>query len=275
MTLGGQLHDTIAHSRALLFVPGHRPDRFHKAAATDADTIILDLEDAVSPEAKDAARQHVADFLRERDSVVVRINAPGTPWHDDDIDMLRQHRCGIMLPKARAPGPLAEIARRAPEAPLIPLFETATGILDARATCLADNVVRPAIGTVDLALELGIDHSDHAALRHARSSLVLAASSAGVAPPLDGVTTAVHDDATLIQDAQHAAALGFTGKLCVHPGQVPNVRSAFAPSPELVHWARRVLRASDEDSVTVLDGQMIDKPVLVRAHAILRCTSPT
>lgn len=264
MTLG----DTLAHARTLLFVPADRPDRFAKAAASSADGIILDLEDAVGPEHKSTARQHVADYLRTGNPAVVRINASGTPWRNDDVAMVRQHTCGVMVPKAETPETLARLHHAIPDQPLIPLLETATGLLDARELCRIDGVVRPAFGNIDLAAELGVDHADQQALRHSRSSLVLAASSAGVAAPLDGVTTAVRDDTVLARDAEHAASLGFTGKLCIHPAQVAEATTAFTPSSDLVRWARELLRDSS-DGAALVDGQMVDKPVLDRARAIL------
>ncbi|QGK70443.1 CoA ester lyase [Allosaccharopolyspora coralli] len=265
MTLG----DTLGHARTLLFVPADRPERFAKATASAADGIILDLEDAVGAEHKSTARQHVAEYLRAGNSAVVRINAPGTPWHDDDVAMIRRHTCGVMTPKAEDPEILAELHRASPHHPLIPLLETATGLLDARELCRVDGVVRPAFGNVDLAAELGVDPADQQALRHARSSLVLAAKSVEVAAPLDGVTTAVRDDTALARDAEHAASLGFTGKLCIHPGQVAQATTAFTPSPDLVRWARKLLRDSNDGAATLVDGQMVDTPVLERARAVL------
>lgn len=263
--------ETLAHARSMLFVPGHRPDRFAKAAASGADAIILDLEDAVGVEDKDTARRHVAEYLRGGHPAVVRVNAPGTPWHDDDVAMAARHSCAVMLPKSEHPDALAELARHLPATPVIPLLETATGLMAAHELCLASGgIVRAAFGNVDLAAQLGIDPGDHQALITARSTLVLAAASAGIAPPIDGVTTAVHDDEALLADTDHAVGLGFTGKLCVHPNQVATVRAAFTPEPDKVRWAHDVIAASRDSSVTVLDGQMIDKPVVDRARSILQ-----
>ncbi|MBB5158393.1 HpcH/HpaI aldolase/citrate lyase family protein [Saccharopolyspora phatthalungensis] len=257
----------LDHARTLLFVPGHRPDRFAKAAAAGADAVVLDLEDAVGVEEKDTAREHVAEFLGSGRSAVVRINGVGTPWHAEDLAMVRQHSCAIMLPKAADPAQVAAVSRQVPA--VIPLIETAAGVLGAAEICRVEGVVRPAFGSVDLAAELGVDHTDRQALLHARSALVLAAAAAELAAPLDGVTTAVHDEALLIADSAHAASLGFAGKLCIHPKQLPTVRAAFTPSAETVQWANAVLRASADGSVAVLDGQMIDKPVVDRARRIL------
>ncbi|MBA8823960.1 citrate lyase subunit beta/citryl-CoA lyase [Saccharopolyspora lacisalsi] len=261
--------ETLAHARSMLFVPGNRPDRFAKAAVAGADAVILDLEDAVGVEDKDTARQHVAEYLRDGHPAVVRINAAGTPWYDDDVAMVARHPCAVMLPKSEHADALVEFTRLLPDTPVIPLLETATGLMSAHALCHAEGVVRAAFGNVDLAAQLGIDPGDHQALVTARSTLVLAAASAGIAPPIDGVTTSVHDDEVLVADTDHVVGLGFTGKLCIHPSQVSAIRSAFTPLPESVRWAHDVIAASDEGSVTVLDGQMIDKPVVDRARSIL------
>ncbi len=149
-----------------------------------------------------------------------------------------------------------------------PLIETATGLLNAREICAAPGVVRPAFGSVDLAAQLGVDPGDRMALWHARSTLVLAAASAGVGSPLDGVTTDLTSAETLRGDAAHAASLGFGGKLCIHPQQVAPVLAAFTPSAEELAWAREVLAAST-GGVAVVRGRMVDKPVVDRARRLL------
>lgn len=261
--------EDIASARTMLFVPGARPDRFAKAASAGAGAVVLDLEDAVGEEDKDAARRHVVDWLATGGQAVVRVNAAGTAWHDDDVAMLAGLRAAVMVPKAEDPGVLAELAGKLPGAPLIPLVETAGGVLRAREVCGVGGVVRPAFGSVDLAAQLGIDHTDRQALLHARSSLVLAAAAAGVAAPLDGVTTSVADADLLTADTLHAVELGFTGKLCIHPRQLDTARSGFEPSSEAVEWAVEVLSAAKEGAVAVVGGQMIDKPVVDRARRIL------
>ncbi|MFG2520337.1 HpcH/HpaI aldolase/citrate lyase family protein [Streptomyces sp. NPDC048527] len=253
----------IAAARTLLFVPGHRPDRFEKAAGAGADAVIIDLEDAVAPDAKDAARRHAADWLARGRDAVVRINAPGTSWWDADLDLVTAFGCPVMLPKAEDPEVIARIAE---VCAVIPLVETAAGTERALDVCCAPGVVRAAFGSVDLATELGVRHDDTLALAYARSRLVMACAAAGVAPPLDGVTTALDDDA-LAQDLQHARRLGFGGKLCIHPKQLPAVTAGFAPTDEELAWARKVLAAGD--AVSAVDGVMVDRPVQERARRLL------
>jgi len=262
------IDEGVAAARALLFVPGHRPDRFDKAARSGADLVIVDLEDAVAADDKEQARQAAADWPGLGDRTVVRVNAPGTPWFEADLRMAADHGCPVMVPKAEDPAALADIAARtAGRCPLIPLIETALGVERAYDLCSVPGVVRAAFGNVDLAAELGTAHDDTLALAHARSRLVLASAAAGICPPVDGVTTAVRDPQALAADTAHARRLGFSGKLCIHPAQTGPVTDGFAPSESELRWARAVLDAGE--SVTTVDGHMVDKPVLERARNLL------
>lgn len=263
---------SLATARSLLFVPGDRPDRFAKAAASGADAIVLDLEDAVAPGAKRRARDHVGDWLGAAvpTTAVVRINAAGTDWHDDDVEAARSLGRPVMLPKAEDPAHIARVVRDlGGTVPLVALIETAAGVLRAPEICAVPGVVRVAFGSVDLATQLGVEHTDCEAMRHARATLVLASAAAGLAPPVDGVTTAVDAIDTVRADAAYARRLGLAGKLCVHPRQVPAVHEAFAPTPEQLRWAREVVTSASGGAVTVLDGAMVDKPVVDRARRLL------
>jgi citrate lyase subunit beta / citryl-CoA lyase len=146
-------------------------------------------------------------------------------------------------------------------------------VLQAAAVCAVEGVIRPAFGSIDLSAQLGIDHQARDALRHARSALVLAAAAKGRAAPVDGVTTSLADGQRLCADLEHAAALGFTGKLCVHPSQVGPANEYLSPSAADVAWARQVIAAAEDGPVTVTDGQMIDRPVVLRARGILALAS--
>ncbi|WP_409490744.1 HpcH/HpaI aldolase/citrate lyase family protein [Amycolatopsis sp. cmx-11-12] len=262
------MSDLLAHAKTFLFVPGHRPDRFAKAAASGADVVILDLEDAVGPDRKESAREHVRAWLAEGHQAVVRINAAGTVWYQEDVASVGR-ALAVMPPKAEDRAELDALAGRLPGVPILPLVETAAGIAAAMAVCGADAVVRPAFGSVDLAAQLGVDHRSHEALRYARSALVVAAAATGRAAPIDGVTTALDDEAALTADLDHAKTLGFTGKLCVHPRQVPVANRGMAPSEGEIEWARNVAALVGDGSVAVADGQMVDRPVELRARAIL------
>lgn len=258
----------LATARSLLFVPGHRPDRFAKATASGADAVVLDLEDAVAARDKDLARDNVAEWVAAGNSAVIRINPPGTPWYEADLEVAARHGAPVMVPKSEDPAVLAELAcRTGGECALVPLVETAAGVERAAEVCATAGAVRVAFGNVDLSAELGVAHDDHLALAYARSRLVSASAAAGLCPPVDGVTTGVKDMDALTADVTHARRMGFSGKLCIHPAQIAVVAARFAPTESELRWARTVVDAGE--SVTVVDGRMVDKPVLERARRIL------
>ncbi|MFE2056796.1 HpcH/HpaI aldolase/citrate lyase family protein [Streptomyces sp. NPDC056465] len=257
-------HTRVASARTFLFVPGHRPDRFDKAAGSGADLVVVDLEDAVAAEDKERARRDAAGWPGIGHRTVVRVNAPGTPWFEADLRMAAGLGLPVMVPKAEDPAVLARIGS---ECALIPLVETALGAERAYEVCSVPGVVRAAFGNVDLAAQLGVAHDDVLALAHARSRIVLASAAAGIGPPVDGVTTAVRDPEALAADTAHARRLGFSGKLCIHPAQIAPVAAGFAPTEGELRWAHSVLDAGE--AVTAVDGHMVDKPVLERARRIV------
>lgn len=256
-----------------LFVPGDRPERFAKAAGSGADAVILDLEDAVAPADKDHAREQVCRWLTDSGTGWVRVNAAPTTWHAADVTALTPcpGLLGLVVPKAEDPQQLAEIGSRLPaRAGLVALVESALGVHRAVDLARCAAVDRLAFGSIDFAGDIGADGSWESLL-HARSALVLASRVGGLAPPVDGVTTAIGDPQRLVADVAAARGLGFTGKLCIHPGQVEPVRDGFAPSADEVAWAGRVLAAvGDSEGAVAVDGAMVDRPVVERAKAILR-----
>lgn len=257
--------------RAPLFVPASRPERFAKAAVSGADAVILDLEDAVAPADKDAARAAlncaITDLPDVELPVVLRINPADTPWHARDIAAARALPvAGVMLPKAETAESLAQVANALAGLPLVALIETACGLAQARAIAALPFVTRLAFGSVDFCADLGCAHTREALLA-ARSELVLAARLARQPAPLDGVTTDIALSQAAFDDALHAKMLGMTGKLCIHPRQVEPVRRAFAPDEAMLDWARKVLAAGD--GAVALDGEMIDEPVRRRARSLL------
>lgn len=253
----------------LLFVPGDRPDRFDKAVASGADLVILDLEDAVIPESKDAAREHVTAWLAKGNTTAVRTNAKGETA-ERDVSALATHPVPVMVPEAEDPSELASIcARLHPDSVVIALVESARGVLAAPELARVAGVTRLALGTFDLAVELGVDPNDREAMAGARQALVLASAAAGLARPIDSVTAAVDDPVRLDSDLAHAVRIGFGGKLCIHPRQVPSARAAFRPSEADVAWARRIMDKTVSGSAVLVDGEMVDKPVVERARRIL------
>ena len=244
-----------------LFVPGDRPDRFGKAAASGADVVVLDLEDAVAAADKDTAREHVDAWLRDGGRAMVRINPAGTPWFAADAEVVTRYGIPVLVPKAETPGALAGFRE------VTALIETALGVERAAELAAAGSVRRLAFGSIDLAAQLGVDPDDRETFAYARSRLVIASAAAGLDPPVDGVTTDLRDGERLAADVRHARRLGFGGKLCIHPKQLDAVREGFAPTEAELDWARRVLTTGD--SASTVDGQMVDKPVRDRARRIL------
>lgn len=255
-----------------LFVPGHRPDRFAKAVASGAHEIIVDLEDAVSPEHKDSARSEVVRWLACGGTAWVRVNAAGTPWHHDDLGSLRDSPGlrGVVLPKAQGPATVRRVQRELPRARILALIETAVGLQDAPSVAACTAVTGLAFGSIDFALDIGADESDETLL-FARSALVVAARAAGLPPPIDGVTVETRDIEAVRAAAVRARRLGFGGKLCIHPAQVDPVNHAFSPEPAEIDWARSVLTAATAQSGPfTIDGRMVDEPVLAKARRILQ-----
>lgn len=249
-----------------LFVPADRPDRFGKALDAGADIVIIDLEDAVAPGQKAEARQALVGAGLDWRRVAIRINAFRTPWHADDLVALHGlPLAALMLPKAEMLG-IAAVA--AMGIPLLPLVETAMGIAQARALAQAPGVVALAFGNLDYCHDLGCENEPQSLLLP-RSELVLASRLAGLSPPLDGVTPQFNDPDLVERDARVAKALGFGGKLLIHPQQIAPTRAAFAPSEQELAWARAVLMAGGQEGAGASAGEMIDRPVRLRAEALL------
>lgn len=257
-----------------LFVPATRPDRFAKAHATGADAVIIDLEDAVGHAEKAAARSSLSGAIPSGGVALLRINAVGTPWHEDDLKAARDlPLAGVVLPKAETRTDVEQVAAAIGNGrPVIALIESARGLASARSIAECPAVARLAFGSIDFAADLGCAHT-RTALLAARSELVLASRLAGLAGPVDGVTIQVNAADIAEADAVHAAELGFAGKLCIHPAQVGPVSTGFAPTAEELAWAHRILAALAEGgSVVTVDGAMVDAPVRTRAERIVART---
>lgn len=258
-------------ARSYLFVPGDRAERFGKAWSAPADDIIIDLEDAVAPARKAAAREAIAGWLDAARPVWLRLNAGDSEWFADDLSLLaRPGIAGVMLPKAEAIAPALAAQCERHGLPIIALIETAVGLRRAEQLAVAPNVVRLAFGSLDFQVDLGIEGDDDGLLFF-RSQLVLASRLGGLAAPIDGVTPAVDDAAALCADTQRSRRLGFGAKLCIHPRQIGEVHRVFSPSDDERAWAQRVQQAMRESNgaAVALDGKMIDRPVLLKAERIL------
>ena len=249
---------------APLFVPATMTERFAKAAASGADAVIIDLEDAVAStekvEARDALRSANGPFL-------VRINGSNTTWFTDDVAACKALGvAAIMLPKVEKVGEIERLNMLSNNIPIVALIESAVGLANARMIA-ASGVARLAFGSLDFAVDLGCAHEPEALL-FARSELVMASRLASIAAPLDGVTAAIDDVESLQQDSQRAASLGFGGKLCIHPKQIETVLAAFRPSADEIAWAQKIMLIVD-DGVANVEGTMVDAPMRLRAQRIL------
>jgi citrate lyase subunit beta/citryl-CoA lyase len=260
-------------ARSYLFVPADRPERVAKALASGADAVIVDLEDAVAADGKDAAREAAAGSLHAGNAVVVRVNAADTPWFDADVQLCRmQAVAAVVLPKTHSAAEVIELrARLARDVPILPLIESARGMWNAHAIAAADGVQRLLFGTIDFQLEMQI-HGAQQELDFYRAQLVLASRVAGIQAPVDGPSVMIDAPQELRCAAARARRHGFGGKLCIHPAQVAVVNECFGPSALEVEWAQRVLAAADAaaGAVAKVDGEMVDRPVVERATQILR-----
>ena len=261
---------------ALLFCPADRPDRYAKALAA-ADAAILDLEDGVGADGKDAARAALVASDLDPARVIVRVNATGTPEHAADMAALRgtPYRL-IMLPKTET---RAQLDGLGADWRVVALCETARGVVNAAEVAAAPNVIAVMWGAEDLIASMRgrtsrfPDGRYRDVALHARSAVLLAASAHG-RPAVDSVYVNIPDLDGLAAEAEDAAASGFTLKGCIHPSQVAVVRKAFQADEAQVAWARRVLAAARDTSARdkgaiKVDGQMIDAPLIRQAEAIL------
>lgn len=267
----------MALPRTYLFVPGNRPERFAKALASGADAVVLDLEDAVAGEAKAFARNAIADWsataaAEDRQRVAVRINDAQHPGFADDLRLLRESGIGaVMLPKAEDAGPVGAVCAAAPGIRVLALVESALGIARADTVAAAAGVERLVFGTLDFALDLDLDiGGDPEALLYAAGRLTVASRAAGLPSPVAGVTPQLDDQARLLADLVWSRRHGFGAKLCIHPRQIAAVHRALAPDSQALDWARRVLAAeAASPGAARLDGQMIDRPVVLQARRLL------
>lgn len=261
-------------ARSYLFVPADRPERFFKAVASGADAVIVDLEDAVSHERKVAARQSVAEWLSAGHPIYLRVNGSDTNWFQADLELC--HHPGVLaivLPKTQEAEELKILREIGGGKPLLPMIESAHGFANLNALAAQPGVDRLIFGTYDFKLDLGIE-GDGVELLYFQSQLVLISKLAGLQSPVDGVTTEISDASRVRSDSMAARRQGFGGKLCIHPNQVAVVNECFGPSAEDIAWAERVMEASRAAAggVIALDGKMIDRPIMLKAEAILRAS---
>lgn len=276
--------------RSFLFSPGNHARRVEKALGLDADAVILDLEDAVAIAEKPEARAvAVAALQRPRSSRgYIRVNDMGTQWCFSDLTaVVGRGVDGIVLPKVEGPDQLRtadwlvgnlERERGLPVGgiDIIPIIETARALSAIDAIAASHTRTRRlAFGAGDFTLDLGLTWSrDEMELLHCRAEVVRASKAAGLEPPIDTVWVDLRDSDGFKQSAGTAKRLGFQGKLCIHPDQVPVVNAAFSPTEADIDGARRVIEAFKEAEAKglasiQLDGRFIDYPIVYRAERVL------
>lgn len=288
----GGAHGQTGLHRAYLYAPGSRPDLVAKALGGEADAVVLDLEDAVAPDAADEARGHVAAALDRRagrpaasgPDLHVRVDRSADGYDREDLEAaVRPGLDGLRLPKAEDPADVAAVGRLLDELEprvglrpgavgLYPTVESAAGALAARDLATASpRVVRLAFGASDFLADVGARGDEDLATLHVRSHLVLVSRAARIGPPIDSVHTRLDDEAGLVAGAERARSLGFVGKSVVHPRQVAPVQRVFTPSPDEMAWADRVVAAVGEGrpAATTVDGEFVDPAVVARARGLL------
>ena len=274
---------------AMLFCPADRPERYGKAADR-ADVVILDLEDAVAPADRPAAREALASSATDPERTIVRVNPVDTPDHAADLEAFAAtgYRC-VMLAKTESAAQIADL-HSATGAAVLALVETPLGVVRAEEIASAPGCAGLMWGAEDLLAAMGGSTSRFSAAesggprvageyrdvpRHARARVALAAAAFG-RWAVDSVHLDIADVDGQRAEALDAVALGFVATACIHPSQVAVVRQAYAPDDDEVAWARRVLAAAENNQgVFQLDGRMVDGPVFRQAEATLRRASAT
>lgn len=268
---------TTPRLRTSLYVPGDRPDRFDKALASGADSVIIDLEDSVAEDAKAAAREAAVTWLTGKDEPPVWIRVNNRPdFLSDDLDAAASVPClGVVVPKATV-----ESCSRT-ELDVVALIESALGVTQMRDLAALPNMWRLALGEADLAADLGIQPSSKGKEFDAiRSQVVVESAAAGLVPPAGPVHTDLEDAKGLRKTSERLFRRGFGGRSVIHPDQVAVVHEAFRPSAEQIAWAMRVRDdvADDntgEHAMSVVDGEFVDLAVIRRADAILAMAEQT
>ena len=278
-------------NRTFLFAPGDHPRRVQKALTLPTDAVILDLEDAVAPDAKVMARAAVRSVLSHPRAcrAYVRVNAFDTVLCFGDLtEVVVAGLDGIMLPKLEDPAQLVAVdwmlgalerERGLPPGgiDLLPIIETARGHAAVRALALAGAALggrlrRMAFGAADYTLDLGMAWTlDEAELTPVRSEMVLASRAAGLEPPIDTVWAELRETEAFARSCARGAGLGFQGRMCIHPDQLAVANAAYSPSPEAVASARRIVEAFEAATSASIqvDGRFVDAPIFDRARRVL------
>ena len=276
--------------RSLLFLPATAEHLLAKAAERGADALVIDLEDAIPPdrkaEARPMARAAVAQLAQRGATVLLRVNSDPALWAQDLQGMPLSQLAAVMLPKVETLSQLENFAqalraravdRGHPPPPIAALLETPLGVLAAEQIAQHPALCALGFGAEDYAGALGVP-PEPAALAWPAQKVLTCAHAYGLACwGLAGSIAAVEDVAGFEHTVRAGRAMGFTGSVCIHPRQVPIVNQGFSPSAEELAWAERVVAADEAASraglgAVLLDGRMIDRPIVQRARRWLGLT---
>jgi citrate lyase subunit beta/citryl-CoA lyase len=273
--------------RSWLFVPADDERKVSRAVESDADAVIFDLEDSVVPERKKAARAIIKDVPKRSNGPQwwVRVNPLGSEFHKDDLKTIRSaYVHGIVLPKAESGEDVVELSHRTGNIPIHAIVtETPPSLFNLMSYAKPGSpLVAMSWGAEDLSAALGAsskydDNGELAFTYKLARSLCLAGAVAAGVQPVDGVFADFRDEAGLRDEAEAARREGFTGKLAIHPAQVPVINAAFMPSPEELHHARAVVAAFEahpDAGVLSVEGRMVDRPHLMQARRVLERANP-
>jgi citrate lyase subunit beta / citryl-CoA lyase len=266
-----------------LFAPGNSERKIQKALNMDVDSVIIDLEDAVTADEKNMARKLVFEILNTEELIMsqaklyVRINSIKSPCFFEDLKMVKEltRVSGIMIPKSEDKSSIilaAELLSRDLE--IIPLIESAAGVMNVGAVLSSHiSVKKVAFGSVDFALDIGVDWSEGGAERaYAMSKLALTSRAAGAAPPIDAVFPIIDNKDSFISDTKKGKQLGFYGKMVIHPKQIDWVKEVYAPTEKQIEWSRKVIdvfESASHSGALDLEGKLIDRPVYLLAKRLI------
>jgi citrate lyase subunit beta/citryl-CoA lyase len=263
-----------------LFVPGDRPDRFEKALRSDADVVIIDWEASVITSRKEAARQNTISFLKETDGrkIAVRLNPySGRDFLDDAAALWAFHSsiAGAFLAMvASADEVSCSVKALPPSLSLVGMIESAQALIQVDEIAACRLLCRIACGNMDFQTDLQLPPEENVGLIYPSSRLIIASYATGLPGPIAGATANIADLDHFVTCARFERNLGFLGKLCIHPSQLSLAHQVFAPSELEIAWAKRVLEATRDSHAVMIDGQMIDRPVVDRAHKIISRAAP-
>lgn len=274
--------------RSLLFIPGNKPSMLQNSSVFESDTVIFDLEDAVSPNEKDSARNLVSSYLSTVNNssieIMVRINGLDTDYYQDDLDLIvSDHIDSIMLPKARINDVrlldqlLTEIEKKKQmkkHIAIVPIIELAISVLEVDVIASLPRVNGILLGAEDLSSDMEVARTKESdEIFYPRNRIAYACKAYKI-DAIDTPFTDTNDEEGLRKDCLKASSIGMNAKSAIHPNQVDTINNVFMPSQKLIDWALRVEEATERAKknnigVFALDGKMVDKPVMERAYKIL------